>query len=75
MDLFKKWEAKYGAMYTYWFGETPVISIQDYETIIETFVKDGSAYEGRMDTGEFKDIFGSNLMNFFLSFTRLIRWI
>uniref|UniRef100_A0AC35ET93 Cytochrome P450 n=1 Tax=Panagrolaimus sp. PS1159 TaxID=55785 RepID=A0AC35ET93_9BILA len=37
----------YGDIHTFWFGETPVVSINDVPTILETFVKDGETYAGR----------------------------
>ena len=37
------WKDKYGPIYTYWIGETPVVSINDFNTIKETFIKDGES--------------------------------
>uniref|UniRef100_A0AC34GNW9 Cytochrome P450 n=1 Tax=Panagrolaimus sp. ES5 TaxID=591445 RepID=A0AC34GNW9_9BILA len=38
---------QYGDIHTFWFGETPVISITDVPTILETFLKDGETFSGR----------------------------
>uniref|UniRef100_A0A914YY87 Cytochrome P450 n=1 Tax=Panagrolaimus superbus TaxID=310955 RepID=A0A914YY87_9BILA len=38
---------KYGDIHTFWFGETPVVCINDVPTILKTFVKDGETYSGR----------------------------
>ncbi|KAH7725792.1 Protein CYP-33C9 [Aphelenchoides avenae] len=46
--LYLKWRDQYGDVYTYWMGVLPVVAINNYEKIIETFQKDGDAYAGRM---------------------------
>lgn len=38
--------------YTYWLGEQPVVAVTDYQKIIDTFQKDGAAYEGRLVSAE-----------------------
>jgi hypothetical protein len=42
-----KWRKRYGPVYTYWLSEHPIVVVADYETIQETFVKDGDSYIGR----------------------------
>lgn len=37
----------YGDIHTFWLGESPVVSINDVPTIMETFVKDGETFAGR----------------------------
>ncbi|KAH7700677.1 Protein CYP-33C1, partial [Aphelenchoides avenae] len=46
--LFLKWRDDYGDVYTYWMGEKPIVSVANYEKIVETFQKDGDAYAGRI---------------------------
>ena len=57
-DIFIKWRKEYGDIYTYWFGEQPVVAINDFKTIIETFGKDGSTYEDRPIDKEFMKVIG-----------------
>jgi hypothetical protein len=47
-ETFQKWCQQYGPLYTVWFGEIPVVAMADYETIIETFQKEGDTYAGKM---------------------------
>ena len=47
-ETFQKWGQQYGPLYTIWFGEIPVVTMADYETITETFQKEGDTYAGRM---------------------------
>lgn len=51
-DAFIKWRKEYGDVYTYWLGEQPVVAVTDYQKIIDTFQKDGAAYEGRLVSAE-----------------------
>ena len=56
MELYgalKKWHKKYGPVYTVWFGEIPFVMINDYETIVDTFQKDGDTFGGRMIATEY----------------------
>ena len=46
-ELFVEWKQKYGPIFTFWISEIPVITICDYPTIHETFIKDPDAYTGR----------------------------
>lgn len=46
-NAFLDWKRRYGPIYTYWAGETPLVAVADYKLIIETFHKDGDAYAGR----------------------------
>ncbi|KAH7718337.1 CBN-CYP-33C9 protein [Aphelenchoides avenae] len=46
-DAFVRWKKQYGAVYTYWLAELPVVAVNDYPTIVETFQKDGDTYAGR----------------------------
>lgn len=41
---------QYGPIYTYWFGFNYIISINDYKTAYELFVKDGETYADRAAT-------------------------
>ena len=62
-EIFIDWRKKYGDVYTYWSGEQPVVSVNDYDTIVETFIKDGTSYEGRIDEKEFNDVFIGGKIN------------
>lgn len=57
-DVLLKWKDQYGPVYTYWFGELPVVAVNDFNIIKETFIKDGDAYAGR---------------NFFTNFQQILR--
>ncbi|KAH7718338.1 CRE-CYP-33D1 protein [Aphelenchoides avenae] len=46
-NAFLKWKKQYGAVYTYWLAELPVIAVNDYSKIVEMFQKDGDTYAGR----------------------------
>lgn len=57
--LLAKWNKKYGPIHTIWMGLDPVIVISDYNLIVETFIKDGDAYAGRVQHEDFAKIFRS----------------
>ncbi|CAI5450785.1 unnamed protein product [Caenorhabditis angaria] len=44
---FNKWTKKYGDVFTFWVTGTPYICINSYETLKETFVKDGETYAAK----------------------------
>ncbi|KAH7718334.1 Protein CYP-33D3 [Aphelenchoides avenae] len=46
-DAFVQWKKQYGAMYTYWLAELPVVAVNDYSKIVEMFQKDGDTYADR----------------------------
>uniref|UniRef100_A0AC34PX29 Cytochrome P450 n=1 Tax=Panagrolaimus sp. JU765 TaxID=591449 RepID=A0AC34PX29_9BILA len=52
----KQWTKQFGDIYTIWFGNTPLVLVNDSKTIYETFLKDGEAYAGRFYTEGFKFI-------------------
>ena len=54
-----KWSKKYGPIHTIWLGENPMVAISDYNLIMETFIKDGDAYAGRVQHEDFAKIFRS----------------
>lgn len=55
-EIFKKWRETYGPIYTYWLGESPVVMVSDYESIVELFVKDGETYTGRQKTPQWMNL-------------------
>uniref|UniRef100_A0A914P187 Cytochrome P450 n=1 Tax=Panagrolaimus davidi TaxID=227884 RepID=A0A914P187_9BILA len=46
-NFFTDIKNKYGDIHTFWLGESPVVSINDVPTILETFIKDGDTFAGR----------------------------
>uniref|UniRef100_A0AC34RSM3 Cytochrome P450 n=1 Tax=Panagrolaimus sp. JU765 TaxID=591449 RepID=A0AC34RSM3_9BILA len=54
-EAYRKWQRKYGGIYTYWIAEIPVIAVCDYNLIQELFVKDGEAYAGRQPFGKLNE--------------------
>ncbi|GMR37877.1 hypothetical protein PMAYCL1PPCAC_08072, partial [Pristionchus mayeri] len=42
-----RWKAKFGKIFTYWFGTKPIVAVVDYETMHEMFVLDGDTYADR----------------------------
>ncbi|KAI6237534.1 (pine wood nematode) hypothetical protein [Aphelenchoides besseyi] len=46
-NKFMEWTQSYGKIYTYYMGPLPIIAINDYDLMIEMFVKDGATYEDR----------------------------
>lgn len=53
---FLQFQKDFGDFHTVWFGDSPVISVNDVPTIYETFVKDGEAYAGREDNPKAMDV-------------------
>uniref|UniRef100_A0A915DMA4 Steroid 5-alpha reductase C-terminal domain-containing protein n=1 Tax=Ditylenchus dipsaci TaxID=166011 RepID=A0A915DMA4_9BILA len=44
---FLDWRRAYGSVFTYWMGELPVVVVADFESMNESFEKDGDAYSQR----------------------------
>uniref|UniRef100_A0AC34FJU2 Cytochrome P450 n=1 Tax=Panagrolaimus sp. ES5 TaxID=591445 RepID=A0AC34FJU2_9BILA len=42
-----QWQKQYGDFFTVWFGTKPAVMIGDYNTLVETFIKDGETFAGR----------------------------
>ena len=55
-DVYIKWRKQFGDVFTYWNGESPVVAVCGYESIMDTFVKDGESYIGRPDSDEFLEM-------------------
>ena len=47
IGAFDAWKKKYGAIYTWWLGPEPVVSLSNFELINELIVKDASSFSGR----------------------------
>ncbi|VDL78155.1 unnamed protein product [Nippostrongylus brasiliensis] len=54
---FEMWREKYGPIFTYWIGYLPFVIVSDYQTMKDTFVKDGDAYAGKFTLPEVNDVF------------------
>ncbi|KAI6222259.1 Cytochrome P450-33C9 [Aphelenchoides besseyi] len=50
---YRRWKEKYGPVYTYWMGSIPIVAVAEYNTMVETFQKDGETYSGRYAFKEF----------------------
>lgn len=46
-NAIEKFHVDYGDIHTVWFGDIPVISVNDFPTVEKEFIKNGDAYEGR----------------------------
>uniref|UniRef100_A0A1I7SHR5 Cytochrome P450 n=1 Tax=Bursaphelenchus xylophilus TaxID=6326 RepID=A0A1I7SHR5_BURXY len=46
--LFYEWKVRYGGIYTYWLGETPIVNVCDYRLAVELAVKNADAYADRV---------------------------
>ncbi|KAI6185418.1 (pine wood nematode) hypothetical protein [Aphelenchoides besseyi] len=46
-NKFMEWTQNYGKIYTYYMGPLPIIAINDYDLMVDMFVKDGGTYEDR----------------------------
>ena len=55
-DAFLNWSKKYGPMHTFWFGEVPIITITDYNMIVDLFVKDGDSFLNRQHPDDLTSI-------------------
>ena len=47
VETMKKWQKKYGNVYTMWIGPMPIVNICDYETAQEAMVKKGANFADR----------------------------
>ncbi|KAL3070478.1 hypothetical protein niasHT_032268 [Heterodera trifolii] len=45
--LFLEWRNKYGGIFTFWLGETPIVCIADYGKMVEYYQKGGEPFAGR----------------------------
>ena len=43
-----EWRNEYGNVYTYFMGPIPVVSVNDYKTAVDMFVRDGANFEDRV---------------------------
>uniref|UniRef100_A0A915N865 Unspecific monooxygenase n=1 Tax=Meloidogyne javanica TaxID=6303 RepID=A0A915N865_MELJA len=46
-DIFLEWRQRFGPIFTFWLGETPVICIAEYNKIVEYYQRGGEAFAGR----------------------------
>ncbi|KAI6240407.1 (pine wood nematode) hypothetical protein [Aphelenchoides fujianensis] len=44
---FLDWKRKFGAIYTYWVGELPIVSVNDYRLCVRLFVEQADAFADR----------------------------
>ncbi|KAH7712812.1 CBN-CYP-33C9 protein [Aphelenchoides avenae] len=47
---FSSWRKQYGDVYTFWMGELPIVTVNEYHKMVETFQKDGDSYANRLST-------------------------
>jgi len=50
-DIFLKWKERFGPIFTFWLGETPIICIAEYNKIVEYYQRGGEAFAGRHAIG------------------------
>uniref|UniRef100_A0A915M6G1 Cytochrome P450 n=1 Tax=Meloidogyne javanica TaxID=6303 RepID=A0A915M6G1_MELJA len=58
-DIFLKWKERFGPIFTFWLGETPIICIAEYNKIVEYYQRGGEAFAGRHAIG-FKSFLYTN---------------
>uniref|UniRef100_A0A1I8AYA8 Cytochrome P450 n=1 Tax=Meloidogyne hapla TaxID=6305 RepID=A0A1I8AYA8_MELHA len=46
-DIFLEWRQRFGPIFTFWLGETPIICIAEYNKIVEYYQRGGEAFAGR----------------------------
>ncbi|KAI6214426.1 hypothetical protein M3Y94_00266900 [Aphelenchoides besseyi] len=51
-----EWYKKYGKIFTIWMGREPMVVVADFDLIVDTFQKDGAAYEGRPNEVEYMNL-------------------
>lgn len=52
-DIQLEWSKKYGGVYTFWIGVRPIVAISDYKLIVDTFQREGDAFNGRAQETEY----------------------
>ena len=50
-DIFLEWRQRFGPIFTFWLGETPIVCIADYNKIVEYYQRGGEAFAGRHAIG------------------------
>ncbi|CAD5211130.1 unnamed protein product [Bursaphelenchus okinawaensis] len=55
VDVFIQWKKKYGDIYTYWQGNTPIVTFNSTPTITEAFVGNSEVTSSRYCFHEFND--------------------
>ncbi|KAI6195049.1 hypothetical protein M3Y96_01189800 [Aphelenchoides besseyi] len=60
---FVEWGKKYGKIFTWWLGETPIVTVVDYKLAVEMFVKDGDTYASRIGGGKLQRSLRGNEMS------------
>ncbi|KAH7695343.1 Protein CYP-33C1, partial [Aphelenchoides avenae] len=61
-DAFIKWKRQFGDVYTYWMGEQPIVAVNDYSKIVDTFQKDSETFAGRTFAQELRVYVGGDVM-------------
>uniref|UniRef100_A0A183C3I7 Cytochrome P450 n=1 Tax=Globodera pallida TaxID=36090 RepID=A0A183C3I7_GLOPA len=46
-DLFLEWRHKFGNIFTFWLGETPIVCIAEYGKMVEHYQRGGEPFSGR----------------------------
>jgi len=52
-DKLLEWKNEYGNIYTYWMGPMAIVSVNDYKTAVDMFIKDGDSYIERVTFEKF----------------------
>jgi len=55
-DKFLDWKNKYGKCYTFMSGIIPVVTVNDYDMIVDMFIRDGETYADRFDIESFSKV-------------------
>ncbi|GMR47236.1 hypothetical protein PMAYCL1PPCAC_17431, partial [Pristionchus mayeri] len=55
IELMHKWKKEYGAIYTYWLGPYPIVTVNEINLVQRMFVQNGDNYADRSPLGSLSE--------------------